>query len=117
MSHKRYVEGKYSCNHPESDFANNSDGPIEMKRENFTEYTHRNETANMQYDVWGNSNNTVRLYKNDGEYSSNPQYNKGYSSNNIKKSSNGLSVFIIILLIYGLPMLLGVLFQILEDLL
>lgn len=114
MSYNRYAEGKYSCNHPESDFVDNSTDPIEMKRENFTEYTKRNETSNIQYDVWSGSNNTARLYRNNGEYSSRTQYS-GNSQNSTKKSSGGLTVFIIIFIIYGLPMLLGLLFQILED--
>ena len=37
---KYYSEGKYRCNHPESDFEKTSTNPIEMKKENFVEYTH-----------------------------------------------------------------------------
>lgn len=52
---KYYAEDKYRCNHPESDFEKTSTNPIEMKQENFIEYTRRNETANYRYDVWGKS--------------------------------------------------------------
>ena len=117
MSYNKYVEGKYSCNHPESDFVDNSTEPIEMKKENFTEYTHRNETSNMQYDVWSGANNTTRLNRNDGYYDEKTNYNNGYSNKSTKKSNTGLSVFVILFIIYGLPMLLSLLFQILDELL
>ena len=117
MSYNKYVEGKYSCNHPESDFANNSDGPIEMKKENFTEYTHRNETSNMQYDVWSGANNTTKFNINNDDYNGKTNYSNGYSNKSTKKSNTGLSVFVILFIIYGLPMLLSLLFQILDELL
>lgn len=116
-----YAEGKYRCNHPESDFENTSTNPIEMKKENFTEYTHRNETSNMQYDVWGNSNNTTSLNNIDlskyqsvnssNMYAQNRTTNS-YSAKNLyntKKKSNGLGVFGIILFIYiGIPFIFGI---------
>lgn len=114
MPYSKYVEGKYACNHPESDFARNSEGPIEMKKENFVEYTHRNETANLQYDVWGNSNSTARLYKNDGSYK-NGYYNMGnLKRTNDSKKGSGLPVAILIILIYVLPIIFSIIAEILE---
>ena len=59
-----YSEGKYRCNHPESDFTGESTNPIQMRGENFVEYTHRNETENLQYDVWEQSNRNAYLNSN-----------------------------------------------------
>lgn len=106
-----YSEGKYSCNHPESDFKVSSTNPIEMKRENFVEYTHRNETANYRYDVWSGSENASRTER---DYHSIPRttqnYTKTYStsqSRNNKKSSS-LSIVFIFILIYILPVIFSV---------
>lgn len=106
MPYKKYVEGKYSCNHPESDFVTNSEGPIEMKKDNFVEYTHRNESTNLQYDVWGNSDSTARLYKDAEKYSPKSSTNK--------KANGSLSAVIILILIYGIPVLLGILAEIFD---
>lgn len=59
-----HSEGKYRCNHPESDFTGESTNPIQMRGEHFVEYTHRNETENLQYDVWEQSNRNPYLNPN-----------------------------------------------------
>jgi len=113
MENKYYSEGKYKCNHPESDFKNTSTNPIEMKPESFIEYTHRNETANYRYDVWNNSSNvsTNKLYGNQSEnnMASREVYNR-YSTPNYRnvnnttgKKKNNFSILIFIILIYFLP--------------
>lgn len=127
-----YSEGKYRCNHPESDFEKTSTNPIEMKKENFVEYTHRNETANYRYDVWNGSDsvstsnygNTSYLKTpsgyNNNTYT-NDRYNRSYSTNsNRNKKSSPKGVIIFIILIYFLPVLfsiIGTIFSAIADLL
>lgn len=109
-----YSEGKYRCNHPESDFEQTSTNPIELKRENFVEYTHRNETANYRYNVWDGNNNVTptssfsdfKGYANSGTY-------KGYSENKPnsfkgKKNSSVVGVVIFIFLVYFLPIVFSI---------
>lgn len=113
MAYKGYnVEGKYQCNHPEEDFKNNKKGPIEMKRDNFVEYTHRNEVENLQYDVW----NQPQEYKNQQNYSAQnsyqsinrPTYGKKYQQAS-KKNSNDVGVIIFLFLFFGLPIIFSIL--------
>lgn len=128
-----YVEDKYRCNHPESDFVSNSKGPIEIVQDkNFVEYTRRNETANYRYDVWNrpstsatfNSNSTSTnpyssytkpTYSNinttgtTGNYSSSNSYNK-----NTTKKSNGSIVWIILFIYFGIPIIFSILGAILD---
>lgn len=102
------IQLKYKCNHPESDFIDNSKGPIEMKKENFIEYTRRNETSNYQNETW---NSSTSYSSNKTNYSNNKHYNS-YSTNN-KKSSGG--IFWIIILIWFLPGILSLFFGFLAE--
>lgn len=116
MSYKGYyVEGKYRCNHPESDFVNNSNGPIEMKKEDFVEYTHRNETYNVQYDVWSNRNNSTSL---NSKYSNNNANSASYSSrtsyNTSKSTKKPGTVVWFILIFWVLPIILSFFSAIIE---
>jgi len=112
-----YVEDKYRCNHPESDFESNSKGPIEIKQDrNFVEYTHRNETVNYQYDVWERvsrsataNNSDINSYLNSNTarttdyYASRNSYNK-----NTSKKSNLNIIWILLFIYIGLPILFSI---------
>ena len=137
MPYGKFVEDKYRCNHPESDFKDQDEGPIKMKKSRHVEYTHRNETANLRYDVWGasekkpskkpyfnfnNSSNNGKPYLNsnsslnNGKSYFNSNSNKGLNVVNIIKSSPSLMIVIIILFIYvGIPLittLFGIIFYV-----
>lgn len=125
MDERYSYTGKYQCNHPESDFTNNSTGPIEMKKDNFVEYTHRNEKERleqMRKDSLTSINYASNKFEsNSGFASSNyqtqrPSYTASYNTqrnhyNKTKKKTSVIPIIIIILL-YFLP----VIFEILEDL-
>lgn len=102
MSYKDdyYSEGDYRCNHPESDFEDNSEGPIQLKREGFVEYTHRNEVSNQRYDVWNRSG-----------YSNTSKTN-AYSTSNTTKSS--IVPTLVVLAIIFLPFIFSILGTIIE---
>lgn len=115
-----FSEGEYRCNHPESDFENDSGGPIEMKKERgFVEYTHRNENSNQRYDVWTGSANYNRyqnnVNSNYNRYQSSAYTNSLYSGTNYntqrynkpKKNGDLIVAFVVIFLFFGLPMLLS----------
>ena len=131
---KYYSEGKYKCNHPESDFAQTTTNPIEMKKEHFVEYTRRNETANYRYDVWNESENISKTqidplitldrddFENIEDYyayvkikanSANLNNPKNTTTSSNKKSSS-LSLVFIFILIYILPIIFSVIGTILE---
>ena len=138
-----FSEGKYRCNHPESDFEDNSKGPIEMKKENFVEYTHRNETANYRYDIWNDKNREIskKFYSDSysetkvfpqnnmtnsysgssysrNSYSGNSYFGNSYNKKTIKKSSN--VALIILIIFWGIPFIfeiLGAIFELHEGLL
>lgn len=60
-----YNKLKYRCNHPESDFTQNTN-PIEMKKEDFVEYTKRNEVNKSENNTWGQTS----IYVNNSKYTS-----------------------------------------------
>ena len=131
-----FAEGKYRCNHPESDFiVKKSSGPIEIKREKgFIEYTHRNETANYQYDVWNKPSTSARINTEtsySGINTTNSYYSRQKSSasddseyrrilmeaqnrqgTNKKGSLTGLWIFLG--LFYGLPIIFSILASIFD---
>lgn len=127
-----YVEDKYRCNHPESDFVSNSKGPIEIKQDrNFVEYTHRNETANYRYDVWkrpstsatfnnstvsnstvnnptvNNSTNSYSTY-NKSTYSNTNTTGTSYNRSSSQKKSNGSIIWILIIIYVVLPIVFSI---------
>lgn len=117
------VEGKYRCNHPESDFQDNGKGPIEMKKEHFIEYTHRNETVNLQYDVWEqkqkyNTNEYENASQNRGANSyqtlNDLLYEKKNSRQTSQKNSSDKAVILFLFVLFGLPMLFSIFSAILE---
>ena len=121
---KYYSEGKYKCNHPESDFEKTSTNPIEMKKENFVEYTHRNETANYRYDVWSGSDNISTKYFNDkkvttlnnySEYIQKNPYNYNNTTNSRKNNPATKWIILFIALIYLFPAILSIIFSILGE--
>lgn len=128
VDNEYYSEGKYRCNHPESDFKVSSTNPIEIKRDKFVEYTHRNETANYRYDVWNRnegSSNTSSLNLTSKDFDNIQDYNayvriksnsarqiRNNNSSNKKGSPAGVIIFII--LIYFLPFLFSILGAILD---
>lgn len=104
MPYGKFVEDKYRCNHPESDFKDQDESPIKMKKSKHVEYTHRNETANLRYDVWGasekkqskkpyfNFNNSSNNGKPYFDFNSSSNDGKSYLNSNIS-SNNGKSYF------------------------
>ena len=104
---KNNTQLKYNCNHPASDFIDNSKGPIYMKEENFVEYTRRNEKPNNQTGSW---NNVTPYSSNAGNYT-----NTQYSSRNKKKKSSS-AVFWIIFIFYFLPLIFEALSELFEEL-
>lgn len=118
-----YSEGKYRCNHPESDFEKTSTNPIEMKKEKFVEYTHRNETANYRYDVWtGSENATITDKDYYSNFGTTQNYAKTYSINKTTndRKNPSLSIVFIFILIYILPIIfsvIGAIFSAISDML
>ena len=115
-SRGEYEGDKYRCNHPESDFVNNSKGPIELKREKYVEYTHRNEIANYQYDVWSQENAAARRNSwYDGSNTSTNSYGSNYKESglsssryqNKKKKNSSMGLWIFLALWFGLPLLIS----------
>ena len=101
------IQLKYKCNHPTSDFIDNSKGPIYMKEENFVEYTRRNEKPSYQTENW----NKGAAYSSNGGINTNRTYN---SSKRKKKSSS--AVFWVIFLIYFLPIIIEMLTEFFDNL-
>ena len=95
MPYGKFVEDKYRCNHPESDFKDQDEGPIKMKKSRHVEYTHRNETANLRYDVWGVSEKkpSKKPYFNFNSGSNNgkPYFDFNSISNDVKSYLNSNS--------------------------
>lgn len=117
-----YVEDKYRCNHPESDFVSNSKGPIEIIQDkNFVDYTRRNETTNYRYDVWNkpstsatvnnptvnNSTNSYSTY-NKSTYSNTNTTGTSYNRNSSKKNSNRSVIWILIIIYIVLPIVFSI---------
>lgn len=123
MASRNYIEDKYRCNHPESDFVSNSKGPIEIIGEkNFVEYTRRNETSNYQYDVWNRPSSSaitseygVDSYQNATRTTTNRYSTVRNPYNKTTKKKNNSSVLWIILFIYfGLPIIFSIFGAILD---
>lgn len=90
---------KYNCNHPQSAFGEEtSSNPIEMKKENFIEYTRRNEKDTYKDDYWAGS--TVDGYAggfketySTQNYNSQNYNSQNYSSQNKYSSTNNYSQY------------------------
>ena len=108
-----YVEDKYRCNHPESDFVSNSKGPIEIVQDkNFVEYTRRNETANYRYDVWNRPSTSATFNKS--TYSNTNTTGTSYNRSSSKKKSNGSIIWILIIIYVVLPFIFSKLGEIFD---
>lgn len=127
---EEYSKIKYRCNHPDGEFEGATTNPIELKKEKFVEYTHRNEVDSIQNDTVKNINSYQTTYpQNNINNSSRSTASNTYSQNrtnytagnpynyyyNKKKSSSGW-LFWIIFVLFFLPSILEIIAELLNSL-
>ena len=124
---EKYSKIKYRCNHPDSEFEGATTNPIELKKEKFVEYTHRNEVESIQNDTVKNMNSFQTTYpQNNKNNLSRSTTSNMYSQNRINYTAGNSNVYFdkkksltgwfwIIFVLFFLPSILELLASLLDS--